>query len=194
MCNRRCRQSQAGCRPAGSSGTGPAAASPGSPLSARSRSGRCPARCPPSGRAIPRRPGAVTQASARYLHARSARVHASVQHGQQHSPPVEIGETREEGSGACLLLGQEALEREGLLSSGRHGGRADGAASQRAIGMGHGACACALAQEGKHPLEAYGGGETRLKQPIGARELERAGRHSQSESRPSPRAGAVVLK
>lgn len=61
MCNRRCRQSQAGCRPAGSSGTGPAAASPGSPLSARSRSGRCPARCPPSGRAIPRRPGAVTQ-------------------------------------------------------------------------------------------------------------------------------------
>lgn len=86
------------------------------------------------------------------------------------------------------------MEREGLLSGGRHGGRADGAASQRAPGMGHGACACALAGEGKHPLEAHGGGGTGLKQPIGARELEGSGRHSQSESRPFPRAGAAVLK
>lgn len=80
---------------------------------------------------VPSRPAAPPPAPPRpgprrlaHLHARSPRVDPRVQDGDEHPPPVILRVATEEGGGPGLFLGQEAVEREGLLGrSGGHGRR-----------------------------------------------------------------------
>jgi len=58
-----------------------------------------------------------------YLQAGRRGVHPGVQHGQQHAAAVGLREAGEEGGGAGLLLGQQAVEGERFLGAeGSHGG------------------------------------------------------------------------
>lgn len=116
---------------------GPPGSGPGGKGGGSSQRGRAALPCPAL-------PGADSgRSTGRYLHARRPRVHAGVEHGQQHPPAVEVGEAGEKGGGAGLLLGQEAVEGERLLGGGRHHARAGPGRAALRRGGGAGTCACA---------------------------------------------------